>query len=180
MRYSTLRRRRLTRYEQAMERWAASRAGGWAFVHALSPVDRRLLALTRGRVSLAVGAPVALLETVGARTGRRRRTPLLYRVDDDRIVLVASNIGSERHPAWLHNARAGGDVRFLSREHGWRTYRPRIATGAERERLWQLAVDLYAGYDAYQRRTGGREIPVVVLEPAADEHQRGIEIPPAT
>jgi F420H(2)-dependent quinone reductase len=175
VRYSTLRGRRLTRYEQAMERWAASRVGGWAFVHMITRVDRRLLPLTRGRVSLAVGTPVGLLETRGARSGQRRRTPLLYRVDGDRVVVVASNVGSERHPAWLHNARAAGVVRFLSREHGWRTYRPRIATGAERARLWALATDLYAGYGTYQGRTGGREIPVVVLEP-----QRGIEIPPAT
>jgi deazaflavin-dependent oxidoreductase (nitroreductase family) len=180
VRYSTLRRRRLTRYEQAMERFAASRAGGWAFLHVISPIDRRLLPLTRGRVSLAVGTPVGLLEARGARSGRRRRTPLLYRVDGDRLVVVASNVGSERHPAWLHNARAAGEVRFLSREQGWRTYRPRIAAGDERARLWRLATDLYAGYGTYQDRTGGREIPVVVLEPATREHQRGIEIPPAT
>jgi hypothetical protein len=54
-----------------------------------------------------------------------------------------------------------------------------VATGAERDRLWALATDLYAGYGTYQGRTRGRVIPVVVLEPAR-EHQRGIEIPPAT
>jgi len=175
MRYSTLRRRRLNAYEQTVERFAASRAGGWAFINVFSRVDRWLLPLTHGRLSLAVGSPVGLMETRGARSGKRRRTPLLYRVDGESIVLVASNVGSERDPAWLHNARAAGEVRFLSREHGWRTYRPRVAAGSERERLWALATDLYAGYADYQDRTGGREIPVVVLD-----HQRGIEIPPAT
>src|SRR4051812_4086889 len=117
-RESALRGRRLTVYEQVVERAAASRGGAWMFVHALSAVDRRLLPLTRGRISIALGAPVALLETVGARTRRVRRTPLLYLIDDDAVVLVASNGGSDRHPAWLHNVRARPAVRLLTREHG--------------------------------------------------------------
>jgi deazaflavin-dependent oxidoreductase (nitroreductase family) len=173
---SALRGRRLTAYEQAVERVAQSQAGAWAFVHALSPVDRRLLALTRGRVSLAVGAPVALLETVGARTGRCRRTPLLYLLDGDEVVVVASNGGGRRHPAWLHNLRACDSVRLLTPERGWRAYRARVATGAERARRWALAADLFAGYAGYQARARPREIPVVVLEPA----QRGMVMPPAT
>ncbi|HEY7077250.1 MAG TPA: nitroreductase/quinone reductase family protein [Solirubrobacteraceae bacterium] len=162
---SALRGRRLTAYEQAVERVARSRLGAWAFVHAFNPVDRRLLALTRGRVSLAVGAPVALLETVGARTGRRRRTPLLYLLDGDDVVVVASNGGSGRHPAWLHNLRACESVRLLTPERGWRACRGRVATGAERARLWALIADLFAGYAGYQARARPREIPVVVLEP---------------
>jgi F420H(2)-dependent quinone reductase len=174
-RYSPMRGRRLTAYEQAIERIAGSRAGAWEFLHVVSAVDRRLLALTGGRVSVAVGAPVGLLETTGARTGRRRRTPLLYLTDGRDVVIVASNGGGDRDPAWLHNARARDDVRLLTREHGWRTFRARVAAGAERARRWTLATDLFAGYLAYQARTA-REIPVVVLE----EAQRGIEIPPAT
>jgi deazaflavin-dependent oxidoreductase (nitroreductase family) len=175
-RYSILRGRRLTAYEQAVERVAASRAGAWAFQHVFSAVDRRLLPLTGGRVSLALGAPVALLETVGARTGRVRRTPVLYLVDDRDVVVVASNVGSDRHPAWLHNLRSQSSVRLLTREHGWRAYRARVATDGERSARWARAADLFAGYRRYQARAAPREIPVVVLEPA----QRGIEMPPAT
>ena len=174
-RYSAARGRRLNAYEQFVERVASSRVGGWAFVHAFSPVDRRLVPLTRGRISIALGAPVGVLEAAGARTGRRRRTPLLYFVDGGCLVLIASNGGSDRDPAWLHNVRARPHVRFLTPERGWRAYRARMATGAERARRWATATDFYAGYAAYQSRTG-REIPVVVLEPV----QRGIEIPPAT
>jgi deazaflavin-dependent oxidoreductase (nitroreductase family) len=173
---SALRGRRLTGYEQAVERVAQSRAGAWAFVNAFSHVDRQLLARTRGRVSLAVGAPVALLETVGARTGRTRRTPVLYMRDGDDVVVVASNVGRNRDPAWLHNLRAHEAVRLLTPERGWQDRRARIATGAERGRRWALAVDLFAGYAHYQARAGAREIAVVVLEPA----QRGIVMPPAT
>ena len=162
-RYSTLRGRRLSFYEDTVERFAGSRAGAWLFLHALHPVDRRLLALTRGRLSLAVGAPVGLLETVGARSGCRRRTPLLYVADGDALVIVASNGGNARQPAWLHNLRAHPEVRFLTREHRWRSYRANVAAGSERAALWQLVNDLYAGYAIYQARAPERDFPVVVL-----------------
>jgi F420H(2)-dependent quinone reductase len=165
-RYSHVRGRPLSRYESTVERFAASRAGAWLFVHVLSPADRRLLPLTRGRLSLAVGTPVGMLETVGARSGRLRRTPLVYLADGERIVVVASNGGGPRHPGWLFNLRARPDVRFLSRERGWRSYRALEASGEERERCWARAADFYAGYDAYAERTA-REIRVVVLEPYA-------------
>jgi deazaflavin-dependent oxidoreductase (nitroreductase family) len=164
-RYSIARGRRLTAYEQIVEWMAASPAGAWVFVHVFNAVDQRLLPVTGGRLSVAIGAPVGLLESRGARTGRRRRIPLLYVLDGDTVVLVASNGGSSRNPGWLHNVRRDPEVRFLSREHGWRDYRARLLDGAERTRAWELATDLYAGYGDYQSRTAGREIPVVVLEP---------------
>lgn len=164
-RYSPLRGRRLTRYEAAVERFATSHAGASLFVNVLNPLDQRLLALSHGRLSMAPRAPVGLLETIGARTQRRRRTPVLYlRLDDD-IVLVASNVGRDHDPAWLHNLNVHREVRFLSREDGWRAYRSRVASGPERETRWSQACDLYAGYAAYQQRTRGRQLPIVVLEP---------------
>src|SRR3954454_24683630 len=105
-RYSPGRGRSLTAYEQLIERAAATRAGGWLFVNVLCAVDRRVVALSRGRLSCAPRTPVGLLETTGARTGRRRRVPLLYLLEGDALVLVASNVGGARHPAWLHNLRA--------------------------------------------------------------------------
>jgi deazaflavin-dependent oxidoreductase (nitroreductase family) len=131
----------------------------------INPIDRRLLPLSRGRLSLAIGAPVGLLETVGARTGQVRRTPLLYLRDADEIVVVASNGGSQRDPAWLHNVKANPDVRFLSAGDGWRPYYARVESGDARAERWARALDLYAGYQTYQQRADGRELPVVVLEP---------------
>jgi F420H(2)-dependent quinone reductase len=163
-RHSASRGRELTRYETAVERFASTRLGAWLFLHFINPIDRRLLSLSRGRLSLAVGAPVGLLQTVGARTGRVRRTPLLYLSDRDAVAVIASNGGSPHHPGWLHNIRANADVWFLSPENGWRRYRARIETGAARAERWARAVDLYAGYAKYQQRTRGREIPVVILE----------------
>jgi deazaflavin-dependent oxidoreductase (nitroreductase family) len=168
-RYSGMRGRRLTVYEAGVERFAASPAGTWLFLRVISPIDRRLLPISRGRLSLAIGAPVGLLRSVGARTRQLRRTPLLYLRDPPEIILVASNGGSRRHPAWLHNVKANPDVWFLSAEDGWRRYRARIETGDARAAHWTRALDLYAGYQKYQHRAHGREIPVVVLERAPDD-----------
>jgi len=90
---------------------------------------------------------------------------MLYHLDGDAVVVVASNGGSARDPAWLRNVHAKPEVRFLSREHGWRSYRARIAAGDERARRWARVTDLYAGYDAYQARAAPRRIAVVVAEP---------------
>ena len=166
-RYSELRGRRLRLYEAALERLVATRSGAWLFVHVVCHIDRLLLPITGGRVSLAVGTPVGLLETVGARSGRVRRAPLLYLRDGEDVIIVASNGGSARDPAWLHNVRAAPDVRFLSAPGGWRRYRARIEAGHSREAYWHRVRDLFAGYQAYERRTGGREIPIVVLTPWA-------------
>jgi deazaflavin-dependent oxidoreductase (nitroreductase family) len=162
-RYSEARGRELTRYESALERFVSSRFGAWLFLRVINPVDRRLLPASRGRLSLAIGAPVGLLQTTGAKTGQVRRTPMLYLRADEEIVLVASNGGSRRDPGWLHNVRANPDVHFLSREQGWRTYRAEIVTGPARAVPWERALDLYAGYAVYQQRAGDREIPVVLL-----------------
>lgn len=170
-RYSASRGRELTRYETAVERFASTRVGAWLFLHLINPIDRCLLPLSRGRLSLVVGAPVGLLQTVGVRTGLVRRTPLLYLREVHAVVVVASNGGSAHHPGWLHNVRANPDVWFLSAENGWRKYRARIETGAARAEHWARAVDLYAGYGKYQQRTQGREIPVVILEEAPRSNQ---------
>ena len=148
-----------------MERFASSRAGGWFFVNVANRIDPPLLRLSRGRVSIAVGQPVLLLTTRGARTGQPRSTPLLYGSDGDRLVLVASKAGSPQHPAWYRNLKAHPEVEVIvsGRSGG---YRAREAEGEERERLWTSAVEQYSGYGVYQGRARGRRIPVVVLEPA--------------
>ena len=161
------RQRQLNRWDRALERAAASRPGGWFFIHVANRIDRVLLRLTRGRVSVAVGQPVLLLTARGAKSGQPRNTPLLYTTDGDDIVLVASNAGSSRHPAWYHNVCANPRVEVRApRRSG--TYIAREASGAERERLWARANDLYAGYDVYQDRARARRIPVIALTPASD------------
>lgn len=107
--------------------------------------------------------PMLLLDHVGARSGVKRTSPLVYGRDGDDLVLVASKGGYPKNPAWLHNLRANPDTRVQVGSRV-RNVHARVAEGAERERLWKLMVGVYAGYDGYRKRTE-REIPVVVLEP---------------
>jgi deazaflavin-dependent oxidoreductase (nitroreductase family) len=159
------RRRQLNRFERALENFARSKAGGWYFLNVAMRVDRMLLPLTGGRVSSSPGQPICLLETVGAKSGQVRRTPLLFIPDGERVVLIGSKAGAAKHPGWIHNMRANARVKLLApRRSG--DYVAREAEGEERDRLWREAVDFYAGYDTYQGRAGNRRIPVVVLEPA--------------
>jgi deazaflavin-dependent oxidoreductase (nitroreductase family) len=154
-RYSAIRGRRLTAYEAAVERFVASPTGAWTFRRVIAPLDRR----TGAGASRALRVPVGMLETTGARTGRPRRTALLYQRDGDAIVLVASNYGDAAPPAWLRNLSADPHVRFDGR-----AYTARVAAGAERDRRWHTALDFYAGYAAYAKGAR-REIALVVLTP---------------
>lgn len=143
---------------------ARTRFGGWLFVNVFPAIDRRLMPLTRGRLKVAMGQPILLLHTRGARSGQPRTTPLLYTPYGDGFVVVASKAGAEHHPAWYHNIRAHPDV--VAVEIGGRRIqvRPRVVEGAERAELWQRVNDNYNGYEIYQGRAGGRVIPVVMLE----------------
>lgn len=154
----------MTRLDRALEGFAKSKAGGWWFINVAPHLDRPLMALSRGRVSTALGQPICIVFTRGARSGKERRTPLLYAEDGENLVLTASKAGARSHPAWYHNLKANPDVEVL-RKGRREPRRAREAAGAERERLWELVNDLYAGYDVYQSRAGERTIPVMVLQP---------------
>ena len=159
------RQRQLKWWERELETFAQTRAGGWLAVNVGNRVDKRLLKWSNGKVGIFVGQQVGLLVCVGAKSGEPRETPLLYATDGDRILLVASNAGSPRHPAWYHNVTARPDVEFLPRGGPRAAYRARELEGTERDDAWLRVNDLYTGYDTYQGRTGGRLIPVVALEP---------------
>ncbi len=127
--------------------------------------------LTGGAIggSLA-GRPVLLLTTTGRKSGRRRTTPLVYLEDGDNMVLVASNGGNPRHPVWWLNLERNPEAEVRVRNEKSRVTAEK-AEGEERERLWGLVVEMYSGYEGYQRATN-REIPVVVLRPQEQEHRR--------
>jgi deazaflavin-dependent oxidoreductase (nitroreductase family) len=124
-----------------------------------------VLRASGGRVLGRVGRmPVLVLATTGRRTGARRTTVLTAPVvDGDRIVLVASFGGDDRHPAWYLNLREHPEVE-ITMQGSTRRMRARVADDDERAELWPRIVAGYRGYAGYQRRTS-RRIPVVVLEP---------------
>jgi deazaflavin-dependent oxidoreductase (nitroreductase family) len=158
------RRRQLSRLDRALEDFARKPIGGWIAVNIANPIDRRLLRYSKGRFGLFLGQQVGLLEHTGAKSGAARETPLLYIRDGENIVIVASKAGATKHPAWYHNVIAHPEVGFLARGRD-RRYIAREAEGEERERLWEEVNDYYAGYEDYSRRTEGRRIPLIVLEP---------------
>jgi deazaflavin-dependent oxidoreductase (nitroreductase family) len=153
-----------TAVDRALQSFAQTRLGGKLFISVFPAIDRRLLPLTRGRLSTGMGQPVVLLHVRGAKSGAERTVPLLATKQDDLVVLIASKAGAVKHPAWFHNVKANPDVEVTLR--GERVpMRATIAEGEERERLWAMAVDNYSGYDRYQTRAGARVIPVVALRP---------------
>jgi deazaflavin-dependent oxidoreductase (nitroreductase family) len=122
--------------------------------------------LSGGRVAGHVpsGAPICLLTTTGRHSGRQRTVPLLYVLDGDDLVVVASRGGMGSHPAWYLNLQADPSVSVLVGS-STRQARARDATEAERRRLWPALTAAYPHFDAYQERTS-RHIPVVILSPA--------------
>jgi deazaflavin-dependent oxidoreductase (nitroreductase family) len=143
----------------------AKRSGGLGkvlargFLRAAVWVYRRSGGRIGGRM---FGAPLLLLTTTGRKSGRAWTVPLMYQIDGDRWVIIASNGGSPRHPSWWLNLRSRPDA---SVQIGRETYLVTAAetTGEERERLWRRMADMYKGYDGYAKKTT-REIPVIVLQ----------------
>ncbi len=107
--------------------------------------------------------PSLLLTTTGRRSGTQRTMPLFYGRDGNAFVVIGSKGGAETQPAWYWNILANSTVEIMVGPQRYRAT-ARIVGGAERERLWQMMVDVYAQYTLYQGKTS-REIPVVVIEP---------------
>jgi deazaflavin-dependent oxidoreductase (nitroreductase family) len=119
---------------------------------------------TRGRLMGRVGrAPVLLLTTTGRKSGEPRTAPVVYLADGPRYVVIGSNAGNARTPAWALNLRADPAAEVEVRGER-RRVRARVAEGEERADLWRRMNDQYSGFDDYRQRTD-RDISVFVLEP---------------
>lgn len=108
-----------------------------------------------------LGVFTLLLTTHGRKTGQLRRTALIYGMDGDNIIVVASRGGHPKHPAWYLNLVANPEVevqigadKFTARAH--------TASPEEKARLWPIMASIWPGYNDYQKKTD-REIPIVVL-----------------
>ncbi|HEY6713988.1 MAG TPA: nitroreductase family deazaflavin-dependent oxidoreductase [Rubrobacter sp.] len=136
-----------------------------AFYKVGTGIHRAIFNASKGRIfGRAFGMPLIELVTIGRRSGKARATMLSVPiVDGDRLVLVASFGGDDRHPAWYFNLRANPEVR-VTIAGSTRTMIARIATEEERAELWPQITSVFEGYARYQERTE-RLIPVVILEP---------------
>ena len=109
------------------------------------------------------GATALLLTTIGNKSGEARTTPLIYARDGDGYVIIASMGGAPRHPAWYLNISKNPEVEIQVLDKVMKATAT-TAEGAERERLWKVATDVWPNYDQYAERTD-RVIPVVRLAP---------------
>ncbi len=153
-------------YERVLERFARTPMGYWYVTRVAPLVDPPLLRLSGGRVSSVYPVPVMLLTTIGAKTGLRRTLPLLYVIDGDSLVLIASNYGRPGNPSWYRNLTANPRVEVLAGRFSGRYSAREIADPAERADAWAKALDVYAGYGDYEVRAGDRTIPLVRLQRA--------------
>jgi len=154
-----------TRVEKLLQSFAQTPLGGRLFITVFPAIDKRLMPITRGRLSTGMGQPVVLLHVRGAKSGIERTVPLLATKTGDAVLVVASKAGAPKHPAWYHNVRANPDVE-VTIDGRRRPMRAEIAAdGEERDRLWRIVCDNYNGYATYQRRPGDRVIPVAALRP---------------
>jgi deazaflavin-dependent oxidoreductase (nitroreductase family) len=149
----------------AMQHIGSTRAGAWFFARTLHHVDRGLLRLSRGQVTLpgvVAGIPVLTVTTTGARTGQRRTAPLLGVPAGDDIAVIGTSFGQPRTPAWYHNMRADPKVEVTYRNKTIKAI-AREAGDEEREAIWGRARTIYAGYEAYARRITNRQIHIMIL-----------------
>lgn len=153
--------------QRAMWRVTSSRPGAWFFAKTQHHLDKAVVRLTRGRLTVAqlvAGIPVIYLATTGARTGKRRVMPLLgVPTDDGQLAVIGTRFGQHGTPAWYFNLMAGGpaEVEFRGRSA---PVKAREAAGEEWDALWARGRQMYAGYEVYARRIKDRAVHIVVLE----------------
>ncbi|BDB61162.1 MULTISPECIES: nitroreductase family deazaflavin-dependent oxidoreductase [Rhodococcus] len=109
------------------------------------------------------GRPVIILTTVGAKSGKLRKIPLMRVEHEGRYAAVASLGGAPKHPVWYHNIVANPHVEVRDHTEVW-DMTAREVHGEEKAQWWERAVEAFPPYAEYQEKTD-REIPVFVLEP---------------
>jgi deazaflavin-dependent oxidoreductase (nitroreductase family) len=137
-------------YEPGTSAWARKQA------EQFEASDGELAAELRGR-------PIVVVTSVGAKTGKLRKTALMRVEHDGQYAVVASKGGAAKNPVWYHNLKANPHVE-LQDGPVRRDYTAREVTGEEKARWWERAVEAYPDYANYQRKTD-RQIPVFVLKP---------------
>ena len=159
-----------SRFYGLSRKFGSLRPMSWIGARSMHRIDRLVYKLTGSRhtaVNLLFGVPVINVTTIGAKSNQPRSVPLIGIPDGENYILIASNWGQKRHPGWFHNMRKtplvkvslnGSEGDFVARE----------VTGEERAGYWDKAAAVYGGYNAYEKRVEGRQIPVILLTPQKD------------
>jgi F420H(2)-dependent quinone reductase len=142
----------------------ASQAMGASGLRWIGKFNVPLYRLSGGRVGGRINkAPVLLLTTTGRKSGQRRTAPVVYLADGENVVVIGSNAGHSRTPAWSLNLKANPKAEIeIGRER--RPVCARVTEGEERAELWRKHNEQYSGFDEYEARTD-RDIALFVLEP---------------
>lgn len=115
------------------------------------------------RLNKVRGNPIFILYTTGRKTGKLRKTPLIYFKYGEKYLIVASNSGKNSNPSWYYNLKGNEPVKvhildkIIECTH-------EIALSDERERLWQIVINQASFYDDYRKKTS-RTIPIIILTP---------------
>jgi deazaflavin-dependent oxidoreductase (nitroreductase family) len=119
---------------------------------------------TEGTTLKDTGLPVIIVTNRGRKTGAIRKTPLMRAVDSKNYILVGSMGGAPKHPVWYYNLRADPNVEIQDEAEVYSMQAREVVDSAERQRLWDIAVEAFPPYKEYQERTD-RIIPVFIAEP---------------
>jgi deazaflavin-dependent oxidoreductase (nitroreductase family) len=140
------------------------------YARTLHHLDRRVYQLSKGKTTFAAwssGLPVVMLETTGAKSGRKSTLPVVGIPDGQELIVIASNFGQARHPAWYHNLKAHPQARVTVDGVTREMEAVEVTDPAERERLFEQASRQVIVFPAYKKRTDkiGRRIPIIRLKP---------------
>jgi len=127
--------------------------------------ERALRTITKDRLGVLdlVGLPSIQLTVAGRKTGILRTASLQYVPDGDLVLVVASNWGSDRHPAWSANLLAAKHVTVRRREEQFAAS-VRMLTGVERAEAWSKALEVWPNYQIAQEMAGDREFRIFAIE----------------
>lgn len=153
--------------KRAVRRTASTRAISRLYSVVQEPLDKLVYRATRERTTLTTmlsGLDLIMLTTTGAKTGKPRTLPLFALRDGPRWIVIASNYGRTRHPAWYGNLRAQprAEVKFAG---DTQRVEARELSGADRDRFYERATEFSPNFSSYPD-WAKREIPVLALDPA--------------
>jgi len=155
--------------QRAVLKFASSKPGVWLFSRVAHHFDNEVLRITNNRHSLSsilTGKRAIIATTIGAKSGKTRSVPLLAVIKADKVILIASNWGQAKHPAWYHNMKANPEVQVSIGDQQKSYIAREVEMESEYDQYWEQAVLMYPGYKNYKERTSGkREIPMMVLSP---------------